>query len=127
MAASYRIDERQRCVFVTLDGAVDDWELGRGAQRLLADPQFDPEFSRLVDATELSIPTTLPPFVESVASELRSKSAGKVALVGGSDEVVELLTAYRDNLQGVNCRVFQDMKAARQWLNISDDPLKEES
>ena len=54
MGMSFWIDEKQRCVFITLSGVVDDWSLGIGAQALLADPRFDKQFVRLIDATPVS-------------------------------------------------------------------------
>jgi hypothetical protein len=37
-----------------------------------------------------------------------------------------LLTAYCGNLKGVNCRVFQDMGAALDWLTVSSDLASED-
>jgi hypothetical protein len=119
MAMSYRIDTKQRCVFVKLYETLDDWSLAGGALEVLENAQFDGEFSRLVDAAELKAANISLALLEAVAEDFRRKTSGKVALVAAADDVFQLLSLYRDALRGIDCRVFRDKQQAMRWLGVS--------
>src|SRR3954447_4498544 len=109
MATSYRIDEQQCCIFFTLYDELGDWDLGTGVQALWADPQFNPQFKRLIDATQVTVVTLKPEMVEAIGADVRPLGEGmKVALVAKPGRMYELLSLYRDRLSGMNCRLFLD-------------------
>src|SRR4051812_338175 len=113
MATSYRIDEQQRCIFFKLYEELSDWDLGTGVQAVWADPQFHPQFHRLIDATQVTAVTLHPEMVEAISSDVRSQAKGiKVALVANLGRMYELLSLYRDRLSGMNCRLFLDKQEA---------------
>jgi hypothetical protein len=127
MAMSYRIDGRQRCVFVKLYDTLDDWSLAGKALELLEDARFNSEFARLVDATEVKEATIGSGVLEAIAEDFRRKSSGKVALLGTTDTVLQLLSRYQDALKGIDCRVFRDKQEALGWLGVSGVSAEEAS
>jgi hypothetical protein len=120
LGTSYRIDEQQKCIFVSLYGDMDEWDLGAGAQKLLADPRFKPDFARLVDASDLNIVAIQPTFMKAIAEDFRTQTTARLALVSASHPAYQLLKLYRDALKGVDCRVFRDRNAALKWLGVSE-------
>ena len=124
---AYEIDERRRCIFVTLRGDVTEWDVGVGLQKLWADPTFNPQLPRLVDATEVTTASLSVTFLTALAWDFCQISTATVAFAAASEEIYELFGFYRDQLHGVQCRVFRDRAEAAEWLDISQHDASKQS
>jgi hypothetical protein len=91
VAMSYQIDVDRKWIFQRVCGEIGKWDLGVDLQRLWADPQFNPEYARLVDATDVTGTTIRPGFFQAIAEDFRAKTFGKVALLATSESMYQLL------------------------------------
>jgi hypothetical protein len=119
MSVRYAIDVKQRCVFLHLSGVIDDWSLGNAAQQLWDEQAFDPQYSRLVDGSDISAMRTDSNLVQAIAADVRSKQPDKVALVAVSEEVRSAFNLYKESLRQVSASVFSNVGEAIAWLGVN--------
>jgi hypothetical protein len=115
----YVIETNQRCVFLHVSGVIDNWTLARALQRLWGERDFDPQYSRLVDGSEVSDMQTDSDLLQAIATDVRSKPPRKIALVPpASERVRSAFNAYRESLGDVSSRVFTTVEDAVSWLDV---------
>jgi len=123
MPVSYEIDKEKRLVVCNATGVCTLEEVVRFRQQLLADNDFDPSFSQLVDATGISRAEISPEQVRSLAEQSPFASSSRRALIAESDLAFALLRIYEivRGLRGDNqvC-VFRNRTAALAWLLTKD-------
>jgi hypothetical protein len=120
MPMSYEIDNLHKCIFVRLYGDITAWDLGTALLAMWEDPEFDPRFARLVEATDIHAIAALHDraFLKAVAQDVRKKTRGKLAFVAAADPVYGTWAIYREELKGIDCQVFRDTKHALKWLGL---------
>ena len=120
MPYSYRIEEREKLVYLLGEGPADIGSSLELIRRLSADPRFGPDYSVLADCRK----------IEYVASKEETFTlASQIAQVGMLRDhpvavVVESMLLFGvanmvctlANLKGARLRAFRDLEAARRWL-----------
>jgi hypothetical protein len=117
MPLQYVIDVGRRCIFMYLHGTLTDWDLGTGAQKMWADPAFDPHYLRLVDGSgirQMKAVTVL----RAIAEDVRAKRVPKVALVAPLESVWQAFTDYSAELSNIPAHLFREVAAAAEWLHV---------
>jgi hypothetical protein len=123
MPVSYEIDKEGRMVVVTATGICTLACVLRFREELLADSDFDPSFSQLVDATGMTRAEISPEQVRSLAERSPFSLSSRRALVAGSDLGFGLLRVYEivRGLRGdTQVQVFRNRAAAMEWLLARD-------
>lgn len=121
---------QQRLVVTIEEGCVTFNDMKANQDRLLADPDFNPEFNQLSDAT-LATDTDLTAdgirtlFRRRVFSaESRRAVVAPTAFAFGMARMIETYAELSNNASEV--QVFHDRAAALEWLGISKDELRGE-
>ncbi len=116
MPALYYVDTENRIIFWDFEGAVTDAELLAAVQKLWADPQYRPEYSRLVDTTQSNSTRLSAEVVRWIAYRNGRPGVGKFAFVVGSDPMFGMARMYEMYSEGAPCQVFRSRSAALAWL-----------
>jgi len=123
------IYKEQRLVVTIEEGRVTFDDMRANGERLLNDPEFDPEFSQLSDAT-LATDTDLS------SNNLRTLYERKVfsnsarrAVVAPNDftyGMARMLQTFVElSKNGPDVEVFRDRASALKWLGVSEDLLRD--
>jgi hypothetical protein len=123
------IYKEQRLVVTIEEGRVTFEDMRANGDRLLNDPEFDPEFSQLSDAT-LATDTDLS------SNNLRTLYERKVfsnsarrAVVAPNDftyGMARMLQTFVElSKNGPDVEVFRDRASALKWLGVSEDLLRD--
>lgn len=119
------IHKKLRLVVTTEEGCVTFADMRANQDRLLSDPEFDPEFNQLSDATQatdsdLSTDNTRTLFKRKVFS-----TTARRAVVAPSEfayGMARMLESYVElSKNGPMVAVFRDRPSALKWLGLSED------
>ena len=124
------MDAAARVRHSVLEGTVGDDELVDAYAAVLADPDFDPTLSDLVDARTVRRLDVTPAGVRRLADLVqqidRLALPTKVAVVASDDVAYDTARMYEALRAGQQApaehRVFRDMTDARRWLGLSPEP-----
>ena len=119
MPISFHVDIRQRCIFIRLWGVLTEWDTGVAVQHMWHDPNFDPSFDRLPDASAVEDTATRRQFVYALASDEKAHHAcGRIALIARGRVLEGFEQFFAPNAGGVECRGFLDQQDALEWLGV---------
>jgi len=119
MPVSYEIDKEECLIVCTATGVCTLADVVRFREQLRADPDFDPTFCQLVDATGMTRAEVSPEQVRSLAEQSPFSVNSRRALVAGNDLGFGLLRVYEivRGLRGdTQVQVFRNRAAALEWL-----------
>jgi hypothetical protein len=125
MPADYKIDREQKLVLSRAWGVVTIRDfLGHG-HRLLADPDFRPDFRQLWDLTEIT--STLTNFTElaemaKVSVFAPTSRRAILAPVDVAFGVARMFQMLRESKGETGIRVFRDRAEALHWLETGEEP-----
>ena len=126
MPCGYAIYKKQQLVITKVWDRVTFPEVRQHQEQFVSDPEFDPAFNLLIDATGITAFDITTDEAKTIASQGLFSSTSRRAFLAASPAVFgmgRLLGAYhamatkRDNV-----RVFYDRALALQWLGLGDDP-----
>ncbi len=126
MPCRYVIDTEHGLVISTAWDRVTFDEVDAHQNRLAKDPDFDPEFKQLVDATkvtdlEVSIEEAKKIFGRRTFSAAsRCAFLGKGLIILGMGRLIEAQAALFEGRESV--RVFSDRQKALKWLGMENLP-----
>ena len=119
MPAFYKVDKERHLVMSSASGVVTFADLLAHQEKLLADPDFSPDFSQLWDLVHVTK-------VELTTEELRRlsersifSSASRRAILASSDLVFGLsrmFEIFRETLGEKGIRVFRNLDDALDWV-----------
>jgi hypothetical protein len=115
---TYKIDPARKVVFTEVFDDLTEQDVKEHQARLQHDPQFNPEFSELIDATGLK---TVRLTSLSTDRLVRSRPFGKnarVAVIAESDLAygISRMIEVHSEAQGVPFRGFRKRPEAEAWL-----------
>jgi hypothetical protein len=124
MPVSYHISPLIACIIIKLEGRVTDKELLEGQQRMFSDPLFRGNYSRLVDATEVTDFAVSAETVRVMATAAVERDLRKVALISNDSDVVYALMRMYEAYASppAEVAVYRNMQDGLQWLARSIDP-----
>ena len=122
------IHKEQRLVVTIEEGRVTFDDMRANQDRLLNDPDFDPEFNQLSDAT-LATDSDLAPNNLSRLYDRRvfsdSSRRAVIAPTSFSYGMARMLQTYVElSKNGPQVAVFRDRASALKWLGMSEDLLQ---
>lgn len=126
MPCRYAIDLEQKLVISRAWDRVTFAEVDAHQGKLASDPDFNPEFKQLVDATEvtdleISIDEAKAIFArKTFAASSRCAFLGRGLTVLGIGRLIEAQAALMEGRETV--RVFSDRNKALKWLGIENFP-----
>lgn len=132
MPITYHILKDARLIISIHKGEVNNQEFLASYNAYLDDPEFDLNFSRLVDlrdaASQLRSAEALREVVNLIRSKYKDKTKGpKTAIVAQKDVSFGLARMYEgfsDKLPG-ETMVFRDIHKSVEWLDVPFDDVKE--
>ena len=126
MPCRYVIDKERRIVITTAWDRVSFAEVKEHQDQLKIDPEFDPEFRHLIDATKVKGIDASIDQIRAIAKLGLFSSTSRRAIVAGSPEIFafgRVLGAYLELARKPQqVHVFYDMPAALKWLGLEADP-----
>ena len=123
MAVFYHIDAAERTIFCEFEGAVTDKELLEAVARLWAEPEYRPEYSRLIDTTGSNSARLSAEAVRWIALRNARACIGKTALVASTDATFGICRMYELYSEGIPCQVFRNRSDALAWLAGNEPAL----
>jgi hypothetical protein len=126
MSFSYTIDKERRLVISTASDRVT-FEQGKAHQdRLLNDPDFDPEFYQLLDATRVTVLDISIEQAKTLARRRVFSPNSRRAWVSPDPAIFgmgRLIAAYNEMSSGASqIHVFSDLRMALKWLGVEGLP-----
>jgi len=126
MPCSYVIHKKQRLVITKLWERVTFAEIRGHQEQFRNDPQFDPAFNLLIDASGITEMDISADEARTIASQGLFAPASRRAFLAGRPAVFgmgRLLAAYHAMAtKQEQVSVFSDRSAALKWLGVEDDP-----
>ena len=124
MPADFYIDVPRRMVFSYGSGVLRLADLRNHMDRLLAHPDFRPEFNQLLDfrRAEDVVITTEEIILLAARNVFSPKS--KRAFVVTTDlhfGLVRMFGSYRENAGEQGIKLFREMKSALAWLSLAEE------
>jgi len=119
MAASYKIDKERRLVMSTGSGVLTLADLLAHQEKLLADPDFSPDFSQLWDLTNITEVELTSKDVHRLAQRSIFSPDSRRAILVSRDLVfglARMFEIYRDILGESGIRVFRNLDDALEWV-----------
>jgi hypothetical protein len=119
MAASYKIDKERRLVMSTGSGVLTLADLLAHQEKLLADPDFSPDFSQLWDLTNITEVELTSKDVHRLAQRSIFSPDSRRAILVSRDLVfglARMFEIYRDILGENGIRVFRNLDDALEWV-----------
>jgi hypothetical protein len=119
MKVRYSIDKRRRLILTTAEGRVMFDDIRGHQDRLLADPDFDPNFDQLIDATaakQFGISVDEARILAErriVCPESRRAFVATEPHIFGLGRMMEI---YHERLEYADVQVFYFMDEALKWL-----------
>lgn len=118
MPLTYRIDRVSKIVFSTAEGAITYQDVLDHEEHIHHDPDFEPEFSQLVDCRQVTEAKLTADFMRSVALVNIFSPKARRAFVTKGNFVYGLLRMYQILKADAHIAVFRDMDEARHWLGM---------
>jgi hypothetical protein len=118
MPASYHISPLIACIIIRLEGSVSDDDLLEQQQRMFSDPLFKGQYSRLVDATEVTDFAVSAGTVRALATAAVERGLRKAALISNDTDLVYRLMRMYEEYAGppAEVAVYENMQEGLQWL-----------
>ena len=119
MAAFYKIDKERRLVMSTGSGVLTLADLMAHQEKLLADPDFSPDFSQLWDLTNITEVELTSKDVHRLAQRSIFSPDSRRAILVSRDLVfglARMFEIYRDILGENGIRVFRNLDDALEWV-----------
>lgn len=124
MPVHYVIHKDQRLVITTGEGRVTFGEVRAHQDRLLNDPDFNPEFNQLIDARDVTEMTATPDEVKMVAQRALFSPKSRRAFVVASSftyGMARMLQTYSEMSEpSSQMSIFGDRASAVKWLGIPE-------
>jgi hypothetical protein len=118
----------QRLVVTIEEGRVTFDDMRANGDRLLADPDFDPEFSQLSDATLATDSDLAPGNLTMLYSRRVFSNTARRAVIAPNDftyGMARMLQTFVElSKNGPYVEVFRDRASALEWLGVSEDVLQ---
>ncbi len=125
MPCSYKIYKDKRLVVTTALGKITFAEAIAYTEQLSRDPDFDPTYSQLVDATGVTKSEITGPELSSLARRTRFSPQSRRAIVVTSTFLFGLGRMYEAYSQvsgkAESIVVFKELDKAKEWLGITDE------
>lgn len=115
-----RVAAAERTIFWKFEGAVTDKELFDAHETLWADPEYHPEYSRLVDTTRSNPARLSAEAVRWIADRNTRARVGKIAFVANTDAMYGMSRMYELHSEGTPCQVFRSRSEALEWLGLAE-------
>ena len=119
------IHREYRLVVTTEEGRVTLNDMLANQDRLLTDPEFDPEFNQLSDATLATDTDLSPGNLPMIYKERVFSATSRRAVVAPTDfafGMARMLQAYVDLSENPHpVQVFRDRTCALKWLGVPED------
>jgi hypothetical protein len=126
MPCRYVIHVQQRLVVSTGSERVTFEEMKAHQDQLIADPDFDPTFNQLLDATAVTDLDLSRDDVKSLATRKVFSAESRRAFAAPNPAVFgigRMWTAYHEMATGMeNVRIFYDLAEALKWLGLESTP-----
>lgn len=120
MPLSFVIDKQRRIVISTASGLVTYSEIAAHQVQLKNNPDFDPTFDQLIDATGVTMVSVKVEEIQTVARQRLFATGSRQAFATSSDFVygmARMFEIYREaSGSGRPVRVFSSLDAAQEWL-----------
>jgi hypothetical protein len=119
MPAFFRIEKRRRLVISTLSGVFTLADGLAYQEKLLKDPDFDPNFSQLVDCTQVTRLELGPDEVRTLAQRSIFSPDSRRAILVSSDMVfgfARMFVMFREAAGETGLRIFPDLDEALFWI-----------
>jgi len=126
MPCSYAIHRKQRLVITKLWDRVNFPEIRAHQEQFVSDPDFDPGFDLLIDATGITSLDISTDEAKTIASQGLFSSASRRAFLAANPAIFgmgRLLGTYHAMaIKREQLCVFYDRDSALKWLGIEFDP-----
>ena len=126
MPCHYVIDRERRLVITTASGRVTFAEVKTHQDQLRSDPDFNLEFSQLVDGTAITALDVSVDEAKELARRTLFSATSRRAFVAATPAVYGMLrlaaTYHELSKEPSKVSVFYDLPSALQWLGLKDPP-----
>jgi hypothetical protein len=119
MPAFYKIDKERRLVMSTAFGIITMAEALAHQEKLLKDPDFDPNFGQLLDVTHVTDVELSAPDVRRLALKTVFSPNSRRAILVKSDlqyGLARMFGIVRDGFGEKGIRVFRKLEDALEWV-----------
>ena len=123
MSAFYKIDKERRLVLSSGAGVLTREDILGHMERLSKDPDFDPDFSQLVDFTHITALEIEPEDVRQFAQRTIYSPRSRRAFVVKDDlqfGLARMFEIHRDLKGETGIRVFRAFDEAMDWIMVGD-------
>ena len=124
MPAYFKIDKEHKLVMSTIYGVFTLADGLAHQEQLLKDPDFDPNFSQLLDCTHVTQAELGPDDVRRLAQRsIFSSDARRAILVAGDSAfgLARMFVMFREALGEKGIRVFHNLDEALYWVLAGND------
>ena len=126
MPCRYVIDVEQQLVISTAWDRVTFAEVEAHQDRLMSDPNFNPEFKQLVDATKVTGLDISIDGAKAIFGRKTFSSSSRCAFLGSGLSILgmgRLIEAQAEMAEGrEHVRVFSNRESALKWLGLETPP-----
>ena len=122
MPYCYRIDRGRRLVISTASGRLTLSDVIAHRDQLRNDPEFDPDFDRLIDTSDVTLADLSHDEIKLIGSppHLFFSLQSRTALIAPRAHVfglARMLGVYLEASKPTQFQVFRDLTSALNWLN----------
>jgi len=126
MPCSYAIYKERRLVITKVWDRVTFFEIRSHQEQFRNDPDFDPQFNLLIDATAATALDVSTDEARTIASQGLFSPVSRRAFLASNPAIfgmARLMGVYHAmSTKQEQLRVFYDRALALQWLGLKDDP-----
>ncbi len=123
MSAIYEIDKQRRLVMSSGTGILTKEEIEGHMDRLSSDPDFDPEFSQVIDFTQFDLTSVEPEEIRQLAQRSIFSPHSRRAFVVKDDlqyGLARMFEIHRELNGEKGIRVFRSREEALEWILVGD-------
>ncbi|HEV3218992.1 MAG TPA: hypothetical protein VGZ48_04430 [Candidatus Acidoferrales bacterium] len=115
---SFKIDPARKVVFTTVSDELTEEDVRKYQEQLLRDPKFDPEYSQLIDATNLKSVRLSSLSTDRLLRTRPFKQSARCAVIAESDLAfgISRMIEVHCEAQGIPFRGFRKRANAEEWL-----------
>lgn len=122
MPFSYSIDRKARVVTTTLSGTFTDHDVAQLIDQLKQDPDYDPNFSELIDCTAVKENLVTQ---KTLSSEQPFSPDARRAVVAPSNLNYGVSRMFQTLQANPQIEIFRTLDEARVWLGLATVAAKE--